>query len=177
MRKVLLLLVGTAVLWIPAVSFAGDSPSGPSKLPNKTGTYGVKSDVRKSATCENQRSDSSSVETHRAEARPVDPSAALKGCSSTSASHKTERDHKDSADSGEDGSDSQAKSVESNGKSHGKSTESHGKGAESHGNPSNSAMTCKALEGTDSAHFQTAYGSRPNAFGKCVSAHAHGNHG
>jgi hypothetical protein len=29
----------------------------------------------------------------------------------------------------------------------------------------------------DLAQFQTAYGTRPNAFGKCVARHANSKHG
>jgi hypothetical protein len=45
--------------------------------------------------------------------------------------------------------------------------------AESHGHAGpNPAMTCKAMRAKDLAHFHAAYGTRPNAFGKCVSGHA-----
>jgi hypothetical protein len=33
-------------------------------------------------------------------------------------------------------------------------------------------MACKAMQANDLAHFQARYGSRPNAFGKCVANHA-----
>jgi hypothetical protein len=38
----------------------------------------------------------------------------------------------------------------------------------------NAAWTCKAMEANDLSHFQATYGTRPNAFGKCVSGHAEG---
>jgi hypothetical protein len=36
----------------------------------------------------------------------------------------------------------------------------------------NPAKTCKALRERDAAAFKTAYGDKPNAYGKCVSAMA-----
>jgi hypothetical protein len=36
------------------------------------------------------------------------------------------------------------------------------------------ALTCKEKRAHDLAGFQTSYGIRPNAFGKCVAAHANG---
>jgi hypothetical protein len=38
---------------------------------------------------------------------------------------------------------------------------------------SNASKTCRALRNSDPAGFRTKYGSRPNAFAKCVVAHAH----
>jgi hypothetical protein len=74
-----------------------------------------------------------------------------------------ESSDKDSADGhGKDKAESRdTDSAESDRKD---STESNGKGT------SNRAMTCKAMQANDLAHFQTAYGTRPNAFGKCVSS-------
>jgi hypothetical protein len=34
------------------------------------------------------------------------------------------------------------------------------------------AATCKTMKADDSATFESTYGTRKNAFGKCVSAHA-----
>jgi hypothetical protein len=44
--------------------------------------------------------------------------------------------------------------------------EAHGK------NSANPAITCKAMRANDLAHFEATYGTRQNAFGKCVSGHA-----
>jgi hypothetical protein len=38
-------------------------------------------------------------------------------------------------------------------------------------------MTCESVQSQDASAFNTAYGTRPNAFGKCVSSHAHGKNG
>jgi hypothetical protein len=38
---------------------------------------------------------------------------------------------------------------------------------------SSAAKTCKTLRSSDPAGFRSKYGSRPNAFAKCVVAHAH----
>jgi hypothetical protein len=43
-----------------------------------------------------------------------------------------------------------------------------------HPSSPNPAWACKAMEANDLAHFQATYGTRPNAFGKCVSGHAEG---
>jgi hypothetical protein len=36
----------------------------------------------------------------------------------------------------------------------------------------NPAVTCDAMQANDLARFQTTYGTRPNAFGKCVARQA-----
>jgi hypothetical protein len=33
------------------------------------------------------------------------------------------------------------------------------------------------MQANELAHFQTTYGRRPNAYGKCVSEHAHDKNG
>ena len=164
MRKVLLVLVCTAVLWVPAVSVAGDSsPSLSSKLAAKAETP---SDASNSAsTCKSQRNGSNFAASHngqtftqfygtnRGKGRSADANAFGK-CASTNAMHKAESDGKDSAESHDKNS-----------------AESHDKNS---GNP---AMTCKAMQANDLAHFQTAYGTRPNAFGKCVAKQANSKKG
>jgi hypothetical protein len=173
MRKVLLLLVGTAVLWVPAVSVAGDSsPSQPPKLAAKKETPHVKSDASSPAsTCKSQRNDSNFASTHHGQTftqsygtnggkgRGAGANAFGK-CVSTIATHKAESDSKDSAES--EDKDSAQGQVKNN--------------AESQGSAS-PAMTCKAMQANDLAHFQTAYGTRPNAFGKCVANQANSKKG
>jgi hypothetical protein len=44
-------------------------------------------------------------------------------------------------------------------------------------NSANPAMTCKSMQTQDASAFNTAYGTRPNAFGKCVSSHTHSKNG
>ena len=156
MRKVLLLLVCTAVLWVPAVSVAGDSsPSLSSKLAAKTETPSDASNP--ASTCKSQRNGSNFAASHngqtftqfygtnRGKGRGAGANAFGK-CVSTVAMHKVESDGKDSA------------------KSHDKDS-------------ANPAMTCKAMQANDLAHFQTAYGTRPNAFGKCVAKQANSKRG
>jgi hypothetical protein len=159
MRKVLLLLVGTAVLWVPAVSVAGDSsPSQPPKLAAKKETPHVKSDASSPAsTCKSQPNDSNFASTHHGQTftqsygtnggkgRGADANAFGK-CVSTIATHKAESDSTDTAESEDKDSASPA-------------------------------MTCKAMQANDLAHFQTAYGTRPNAFGKCVAKQANSKKG
>ncbi|HJQ51285.1 MAG TPA: hypothetical protein VJ838_12300 [Gaiellaceae bacterium] len=172
MRKVLLLLVGTAVLWVPAVSVAGDSSPRPSMLAAKAGTANAKSDVSTPAsTCGSQRSELNFAASHNGhtftqfygtnggKGRGAGANAFGK-CVSTIAKHKNKSDSNGSAKShGEDSAESRG---EGSAKSHGK---------EGSASP---AMTCKAMQADDLAHFQTTYGTRPNAFGKCVAKQANG---
>jgi hypothetical protein len=158
MRKVLLLLVGTAVLWVPAVSVAGDSSPSPSKLAAKAETSDARSDGSNPAgTCKGQRSGPNFAASHNGQTftelygtnggKGRGAANAFGKCVSTIA--KAKSDDRGSAES--QGKDS----------------------AESHGNDSaNPAMTCKAMQANDLPHFQTTYGTRPNAFGKCVAEHA-----
>jgi hypothetical protein len=180
MRKVLLLLVCTAVLWVPAASVAGDSsPSLSSKLAAKTETPSNASNP--ATTCKSQRNGSNFAASHngqtftqfygtnRGKGRGAGANAFGK-CVSTIAMHKAESDGKDSAKSHD------KHSAESHDKN---SAESHDKNsAESHDkNSANPATTCKAMQANDLAHFQTAYGTRPNAFGKCVAKQANSKKG
>jgi hypothetical protein len=140
MRKALLLLVATAVLWVPAVSVAGDSSQ----------SHDAKSDVSTPVgTCQSRRSELNSAN-------------AFGKCVSETARHKDKSDDKDDAKShDEDSGESDDKDSE----------QSHGKEG------ANPAVACKAMRAKDLAHFQTTYGTRPNAYGKCVSEHAHGKNG
>lgn len=169
MRKVLLLLVGTAVLWLPAVSVAGDSSPNASKPAAKAEASDAENTVRNPAsTCKSQRSGASFAASHhgrtftefygtnRGKGRGAGANAFGK-CVSTIARHRTESDDGDRAEShGKD-------SAERDGK-----RRANGKGR------ANPAMTCKAMQSNEAAHFRATYGTRPNAFGKCVSEHAKG---
>jgi hypothetical protein len=154
-------------LWVPAASVAGDSsPSLSSKQAAKTETAQVKSDASNPAgTCKSQRSGSNFAASHNGQTftqfygtkggkgRGAGANAFGK-CVSTGAMHKAESEGKDNAES--EGKDS----AESNDK-----------------NSANPAMTCKAMQANDLAHFQAAYGMRPNAFGKCVAKQANSKKG
>jgi hypothetical protein len=166
MLNVLLLVVCTTVLWVPAASVAGDSsPSLSSKLSTKTETPNFKSDASSPArTCKSQHDGSNFAASHNGQTftqfygtnggkgRSVGANAFGK-CVSTLAMHKAESDG--------DGAESDDKD----------SAESHDKDSAS------PAMTCKAMQTNDLAHFQTAYGTRPNAFGKCVAKQANSKKG
>lgn len=173
MRKVLLLLVGTAVLWVPAVSVAGDSSSSPSKQAAKTETSHGKSDVSNPANiCESQRNGSNSAASHhghtfsqsygwnRSKGRGAGANA-FGECVSTIAKHKTERDGSDSDSADKDSAEDHDE----------QSAGSHDK------NSTNPAMTCRVIQANDVVHFHAAYGTRPNAFGKCVAGHANSKTG
>lgn len=174
MRRALLLVIGIAILWVPAVSVAGDSsPSLSSKKAAKTETPHRKSDASNAAsTCRSQRNSSNFAASHNGHTfSQVYGTAGGTGanafgkCVATNATHKVKSRGKDSAegrsnDSAEsDGNDR----AESDGKD---STGTQGK------NSANPSMTCRAMQANDFAHFQTAYGTRPNAFGKCVAKQA-----
>jgi len=77
-------------------------------------------------------------------------------CVSAIAMHKPDSHGNDSAETG----DKESAKGESPGED---SAKSHAKGR------ANPAMTCKAMQAQDPAHFQTVYGTRPNALGKCVA--------
>jgi hypothetical protein len=161
MRKVMLLLVGAAVLWVPAASVAGESSSSPSKLTGKKEAPEAKSGVGNPAsTCQSQRSERNFAASHGGQTftqfygtdggngRGVGTNAFGK-CVSAIAKHNDTSDGEDSGKS--DGEDSD--------KSHRKEGTSP-------------ATICKAIRAKALAHFQTAYGTRPNAFGKCVAKQA-----
>jgi hypothetical protein len=166
MRKILLLLVGTVVLWGPAGSVAGDSSPSLSKLAAKAETSDAKSDERPHAsgavsnpasTCKSQRSEPNFAASHSGQSftqfygtnsgtgRGAGANAFGK-CVSTIAKHEAKSDAKS--------------------------------GVKSHvGVGAAPAMTCKAMRANDLAHFQSVYGTRPNAFGECVAEHANGKKG
>lgn len=159
MRKVLLLLIGTAVLWVPAVSMAGDSSSSPSRP------------AAHRETSRAERALSSPASTCKSKGRGARANAFGKCVSAIARQHEDDGDDRAGAtkgqsdDSGErhsgDGAESQDRD----------SVDGHGRGS------ANPAMTCKAMQANDLAHFRSAYGPRPNAFGKCVSGHANGKEG
>jgi hypothetical protein len=182
MRKVLLLFACTAVLVVPAASVAGGSSSKPSE---KAPAH-AKSDASSLAsTCKSLRSGSNFAATHDGQTftqfygtnggkgRGAGANAFGK-CASTIAMHKAKSGGKDSAEAhGEDSANSKSEGEDSaNSKSAGEdSANGNAKGT------ANPAVTCKAMRGSDLAQFQTAYGTQPNAFGKCVSRQANSKKG
>jgi hypothetical protein len=139
-RRVLLLLVGAAVLWVPAVSVAGDSSPSPSKLTAKEEALDAKGGGSSPVgICQSTR-------LHGTHGGRDGEANAFGKCVSTTAKHKDKS--------------------EGDAKSHGEES------SKSHGDSANPAMICKAMRAKALAHFQTRYGMRPNAFGKCVAGHA-----
>jgi hypothetical protein len=178
MRKVLLLLVGTAVLWLPAVSIAGDSSKPASAKAENAAAPSRASNLAR--ICKSQRNDPVFGSSHRGQTfaqfygtnrgkgRGTGRNAFGK-CVSRLASHEAEQGKA----AGKEGKDESESRDQDSGKNDRQDT-----GAGSHRrSAANPAMTCKALWANDRAHFQTAYGTRPNAFGKCVSSHATGEDG
>lgn len=160
MRKALLLLTCTAVLCVPAASVAGDSsPNLSSKLVVKTETHRGQTD-NPASTCKRQRNDSNFAASHNGrtfsqfygtnggKGRGAGANAFGK-CVSTTAKHKPGSKDENRAEREGEGSAT---------------------GDDKAG--TNPAMTCKAMQANDFTHFQTAYGTKPNAFGKCVSTQA-----
>jgi hypothetical protein len=171
MRKVLLLLACVAVLWVPAASGAGSSSKPSEKEPAH-----AKSDASNSAsTCKSQRSGSNFAAGHGGQtfaqfygtnggkSRGAGANAFGK-CVSGIAKHRAKNDGKDRAETGgKDSADSKSEGEDSG--------NSNAKGS------ANPAMTCKAMRASDLGQFQTAYGTQPNAFGKCVSKYANSKNG
>ena len=145
MRKTLLLLAGVAVLSVPAVSIASGSSSKPSAHPAKSETPEVKKDKSNPA-----KICRSKVQGAGSNAFGKCVSLTAKDQDKSAAKHGAKSDSQDSNES--DGKDS----------------------AESNGGAS-PAMTCKTTQANDPTHFEKSYGTRPNAFGKCVSGHANSN--
>lgn len=175
MRKVLLLLACTAVVWVPAAFGAGGSSSKP---PQKAPAHAKNDASNPASTCKSQRSGSNFAASHNGstftqfygtnggKGRGADANAFGK-CVSAIAKHKAKSDGNDTpAEAG--GKDSGNSKSESNAED---SAKSHASGS------ANPAMTCKAMRTSDPAQFQTAYGTQPNAFGKCVSRHANSKNG
>ena len=151
MRKILLLAICAAILLVPSASVAGDSSRNSASKPAKTESGLGKSDTSSPAeACKIQFSGGKS---HGAAANQFGT------CVSRIAMHKADSEGKDNADSQDKDS-----------------AESQHVGSQ-HKNSANPAMTCKAMRTSDLAQFQTAYGSQPNAFGKCVSKHANSKNG
>jgi hypothetical protein len=184
MWKALLLLAATAILWVPAVSVAGDSSaSSVSELSAKNEAAQVKSGPNNPAsTCKGQRNDSNFASSHNSQTftqfyGPIGGKGhgaganAFGKCVSTSATHVASSGDKESGEShGEDsqGEDSQGEN--------GQGKNSQGKNSQGK-DSANPAMTCKSMQTQDASAFNTAYGTRPNAFGKCVSSHTHSKNG
>jgi hypothetical protein len=177
MRRALLLVIGIAILWVPAVSVAGDSsPSLSSKKAAKTETPHRKSDASNAATtCGSRRNSPNFAASHNGKGRGTGANAFGK-CVATNATHKVKGHGKDSAEGRHnDAAESDGKdATESDGKDSAKSDGKDSAGTQGK-NSANPGMTCRAMQANDFAHFQTAYGTRPNAFGKCVAKQAKSN--
>jgi hypothetical protein len=175
-RKVLLFLGCTAVLSVPAVAVAGDSSAG------KTETARAKSDASNPAsTCKSERIGSDFASSHNGrtfsqfygtnggKGRGAGANAFGK-CVSTIARHQAENGRNSSAESPDKHS---AEKQDKDSGEHNSGEDNGSNGAESHVNGgADPAMTCKAMQTNHASQFQTAYGTLPNAFGKCVSSHA-----
>jgi hypothetical protein len=194
MWKALLLLAATAILWVPAVSVAGDSSaSSVSELSAKNEAAQVKSGPNNPAsTCKGQRNHSNFASSHNSQTftqfyGPIGGKGhgaganAFGKCVSTSATHVASSGGKESGKShGEDsqGQDSQGKNDQGENDQGENDQGENDQGKDSQGKDSaNPAMTCKSMQSQDASAFNTAYGTRPNAFGKCVSSHTHSKNG
>jgi hypothetical protein len=138
---------------------AGDSSSSLSKLLERETSHA--NEANPASTCKSKRnaSDFSAshsdqtftefYETNRGRGRGAGSNAFGK-CVSAIAKHKERSGEAAAENHGED------------------KAENRGKGS------ANPAMACKSMQATNVPRFETTYGTRPNAFGKCVSEHAKG---
>lgn len=167
MRKLILLLVGTAVLCIPAVSAAG-APT-PTKLATQTcrqiraqeGRATFRQAYHNFAGCLKQQKPASTQDiTNAAKTckteRSTDPAAfrAKYGTNGGSTSGA--------------GANAFGKCVSALAKQNAKDDVSESVSA---------AKTCKTLKSSDLATFQATYGTGKNAFGKCVAKQSNANDG
>lgn len=164
MRKVLLLLAGAAVLCAPAVSVAGDSFARPAELAARQKGFRGESVSNLARMCRRRRNELTFGADHDNRTLDVshgDRAAAntLGKCVSAIARRKPETGDKDSANQPEPD------------RSKNPAGDKSGRHHPSNPNP---AWACKAMEANDLSHFQATYGTRPNAFGKCVSGKAEG---
>ena len=148
MRQVLLLLICTAVLVVPAASVAGDSSRRAASKPAQTEPGRQRDTSSPARDCKRRLSGGKG---HGAGAN------AFGKCVSQVAIHRAESEGKDNAESPDRNS--------------GEAPEENS-AASDHENSANPAKSCKAIQANDLAHFQTTYGTRPNAFGTCVAKQA-----
>jgi hypothetical protein len=176
MRRLLFLLIGTAVLCVPAVSVAANTPPSAGKLAAqicssiraKDGkatfkqtyhsfagclgkqTPNAKSDIQNAAkTCKAQRSDPNFAASH--DGKTFQQFYGTNGGSGKGA-----------------GANAYGKCVSTIAKQNAHSDVADTVAA---------TATCKALKTNDSATFQNTYGTGRNAFGKCVSKTANAKNG
>jgi hypothetical protein len=159
MRKFLFLLVGTAVLCVPAVSVASTSPAG--KLAAQTcrsirahdGAATFRQAYHSFAGCLKQQTPQASQ----------DISNAAKTCKAERASDPAAFKAKYGTNGGSGkgaGANAFGKCVSTIAKQNANNDASDSVAA---------AKTCKALKASDLATFQATYGTGRNAFGKCVA--------
>jgi hypothetical protein len=161
MRKFMFLLVGTAVLCVPAVSVAGTAPPTSAKLAAQI--------------CR-------SVRAHDGAATFRQTYHSFAGClkqNKPAASHDLSNAAKScAAERAADPAAFRAKYGTNSGNTHGAGANAFGKCVSMTARQSAKSdvadtvaatKTCKALKATDLATFQATYGTGRNAFGKCVS--------
>jgi hypothetical protein len=171
MRKFLFLLIGTAVLCVPAVSVASTSPPTSAKLAAqicrsvrvKDGASTFRQTYHSFAGCLKQTKTEASQDIHNAaqtcRAQRSDPNFA------TDHGGKTfNQFYGTNGGSGQGaGANAFGKCVSTIAKQNAKSDVADTVAA---------TKTCKALKANDLATFQATYGTGRNAFGKCVSKQA-----
>jgi hypothetical protein len=175
MRKLIFLLVGTAILCVPAVSIAGTTPT-PAQLATQMcrqirhldGKATFQTTYHSFAGClKGQRSNSRQ-----------DVSNAAKTCKAQRSDPNFSTDH--------DGKTFAQYYGTNAGKGKGAGANAFGKCVSTiakqnaQSNVSNTVAatkTCKTLRATDLSTFQSTYGPGKNAFGKCVRQQAKANNG
>jgi hypothetical protein len=168
MRKLIFLLVGTAILCVPAVSTAGTTPT-PAKLTTQTCRQIRAQDGR--ATFRQAYHSFAGCLKQQKPTTTQDISNAAKTCkaerSSDPAAFRTKYGT-NSGNAGGAGANAFGKCVSIIAKQNAKNDVSDSVAA---------AKACKTLKSSDLATFQATYGTTKNAFGKCVKQQSNAKNG
>jgi hypothetical protein len=171
MRKLLFLLIGTAVLCVPAVSIAATSTPTAGKLAESM-CRSIRAQDGRATFRQTYHSFAGCLTTLKPDAR-ADIHNAAQTC-------KAERNDPNFAAS-HDGKTFQQFYGTNAGNGHGAGANAYGKCVSTIAKQNakndvsdnvSAAKTCKALKASDPDTFKTTYGAGRNAFGKCVSATA-----
>ena len=176
MRKLLFLLVGTAVLCVPAVSIAANSSPSPAKLAAQM-CRSIRTHDGKQLFRQTYHSFAGCLNKTKSDAAQ-DVSNAAKTC-------KAQRSDPNFAAS-HDGKTFQQFYGTNAGSAQGAGANAFGKCVSTiakqnaHSDVSDAvaaAKTCKSLKANDPTSFQATYGTGRNAFGKCVAKQSNANNG
>jgi hypothetical protein len=180
MRKLLLLLVGTAVLCVPAVSVAGTAPPTSPPTPGDLAAQTCRS-IRAADGRQTFRLTYHSFAGCLKQNKPLasqDLSNAAKTCQSQRSDPNFAASHDGKTFNqfyGTNGGNANGAGANAFGKC--VSTLAKQNAQDVAADSVAAATTCKALKTSDPATFQNTYGTGRNAFGKCVSKQSSGKNG